>query len=83
MSGYAFARSRSSHNESQKTKEKLITDELSEVTKKKLDSIIDTLVLDTALSASEITLNSLISYDRTLTMELFSNNIDDYLYFMA
>ena len=56
--------------------------ELSEETKKTLLSIIDDLLLDTTSRASEITLYNFISYNRSFTMELFSQNIEDYLDYM-
>jgi len=56
--------------------------ELSEETKKTLLSIIDDLLFDTTSKASEITLYNFISYNRSFTMELFSQNIEDYLDYM-
>ena len=57
--------------------------ELSEESRKTLLSIIDNLLLDASSKASEITLYNLVHTNRSLTMELFSQNIEEYLYYMV
>jgi len=53
---------------------------LSEKNKQTFLSIIDDLMLDTTKKASDITLYTLVDPNRTLSMELFSQNIEEYLY---
>jgi len=56
---------------------------LQEETKKTFLSIIDELLLDTSSKAAEISLFKLLNYNRSITTELFSQNIEEYLYFMV
>jgi len=55
-------------------------DALSEKTKKQFISIIDELLSDTSKKASDITLYTLVDPNSSMTMELFSQNIEEYLY---
>lgn len=56
---------------------------LQEETKKTLSSIIDKMLLETSSKAAEISLFKLLNYNRSITSELFSQNIEEYLYFMV
>ena len=76
-SGYDFIQV---NNSLLDTNEKL-NKELSEDTKKTLLSIIDNFLLDISLQTSKLTLYSLVNNNRSITMELFSQNIEEYIYF--
>jgi len=51
-------------------------------TEKSLLSIIDNLLKETTSKASQLSLFKLVNYNKSIMMELFSQNIDEYLYFM-
>lgn len=53
---------------------------ISEETKKAFLTIIEELLADTSKKASEITLYTMVDPNRTMTLELFSQNIEEYLY---
>lgn len=81
ISGYDFIQVSDSQNEGKGTNEKLNNEELSEETKKTLLSIIDNFLLDISLETSKMTLYSLVNNNKSITMELFSQNIEEYIYF--
>jgi|GEM_PF-1979393 len=54
--------------------------DFSEETKKSIYSIIDKFLLDISLETSKLTLFSLVNNNRSLTMEMFSQNIEEYIY---
>lgn len=54
---------------------------LAEDTIKKVSAILEKLVSDTSSNASNISLCNLVDDSRSFTMELFSQNVSEYLYF--
>jgi len=81
ISGYDFIQVSDSLNKGENTNEKMNNKELTEETKKTLLSIIDNFLLDISLETSKLTLYSLVNNNRSITMELFSQNIEEYIYF--
>jgi len=77
ISGYDLVQVCSSVNEAEKTVEKKI--DLSEGTKRILLSIIDNFLLDISLETSKLTLYNLVNNNRSITMELFAQNIEEYI----
>jgi len=77
VSGYDLVQVCSSLNEVEKAVE--IRSELSEGTKRILLSIIDNFILDISLETSKLTLYNLVNNNRSITMELFAQNIEEYI----
>jgi len=57
--------------------------ELHEDTKKALKLNLDNLVQETTLKASQLSLFKFVGINKSITMELFSQNIEEYLNFMV
>jgi len=53
--------------------------ELSEETKRTLTAIVDRFLLDISLETSKLTLFHLVNNNRSITMDLFSQNIEEYI----
>lgn len=80
ISAYDFIQVCNSIDVNKINKEKLMKNDFSEETKKAIYSIIDTFLLDISLETSKLTLFSLVNNNRSITMELFSQNIEEYIY---
>lgn len=57
--------------------------ELKEDTKKLIRTLLHTLNEDTYSSASQMSFYNLVSYNKSILTELFSQNIDEYIYLMV
>lgn len=57
--------------------------ELKDDTHKRIRSLIDTLNQDTVSIASQMSIYNLVSYNKSILTELFSQNIDEYIYLMV
>lgn len=57
--------------------------ELKEDTKKIIQTLLNTLNEDTYSSASQMSFYNLVSYNKSIITELFSQNIDEYIYLMV
>ena len=56
---------------------------ISEVAKCKIIDLFNDLIAGILNSASELTLDAIFAKSKPLTLELFSNNVDEYLYFIV
>lgn len=80
ISAYDFIQVCNTLDVDKKANEKWKLNEFSEETKKTIYFIIDKFLLEISLEASKLTLFSLVNNNRSLTMELFSQNIEEYIY---
>jgi len=83
LSSYVLVHGCTPFNEVEPTNESLKMNDLSEETKNALLSVIDKFLLDISLDASGLTLYSLVNSKKSINMELFSQNIEEYIYFMV
>ena len=56
---------------------------ISEVAKTKIIYLFDGLIDGISNSANELTLTTIFAKSKPLTLELFSSNVDEYIYFIV
>lgn len=56
---------------------------ISEIAKNKIIDLFNDLIDGISNSANELTLDGIFAKSKPLTLELFSNNVDEYIYFIV